>query len=310
MSASLLILVCDHRGEGLQESLSVLVPAGYQVELARNVRETREKMAALEPDVIVLDPLVEGGRTEIEEILRSRQAGAHPPLLLVVDTNNLEPALEALARIEEASFDWLQRGARAEEFRLRIERLVELNSKKVEIEELRHRALHDERTDLLRPAAFQQRLLEHFSAAERHRQHMALVLIDLDRFGSINKRYDHTVGDRIIAKVGDAIRSTLRAEDVAGRLGGDEFAVLLPYTRRVDAARVATRLRERIQGVSLTPTILSEPVQVSASLGFETFDGTDLEDVDKLRANAESALRMAKNAGGNRCVYFRSMRRV
>jgi GGDEF domain-containing protein len=65
---------------------------------------------------------------------------------------------------------------------------------------------------------------------------MALVLVDLDAFGRVNKDFDHTVGDRLIERVGAAIRSALRAEDVAGRLGGDEFGAILPYTGRIDAA--------------------------------------------------------------------------
>jgi diguanylate cyclase (GGDEF)-like protein len=116
--------------------------------------------------------------------------------------------------------------------------------------ELRHRASHDDRTDLLRPQAFQARLVEHFSAAQRHKLELALVLLDMDKFGAVNKRHDHTVGDLLIARVGEVIRRNLRTEDVAGRLGGDEFAVLLPYTGKINAARVVNRLRVEIAKLS------------------------------------------------------------
>jgi diguanylate cyclase (GGDEF)-like protein len=275
--------------------------------VSRRVRETHDRLAEIDPDVIVLDPLVEGGATELEHLCEVRGARGMPPLLLVVDGQNPEPGVAATAVTGLELYDFVHRGARADEFRLRIERLVMWKQRGAELAELRHRALHDDRTDLLRPRAFQQRLHEHFSAAERHKLDLALVLVDLDRFGAVNKRFDHTVGDRIIAKVGDAIRASLRTEDVAGRLGGDEFAILLPYTKKVDAAHVTKRLRDRIRGTSGRFEGAGEVIQVSASLGFETFDGHDLESIDALRAHAEIALRAAKRAGGDRGVYYRTL---
>ena len=175
------------------------------------------------------------------------------------------------------------------------------------MDELRHRALFDDRTDLLRPRAFQQRLSEHFSAAERHRFDLALALVDLDDFGRVNKAYDHTVGDLVISRVGGAIRSALRAEDVAGRLGGDEFALVLPYTGRIDAARVVRRLLEDIRGLSGRIPAAPPGVRITASVGFETFDGSDLSSLEQLRAHTEAALREAKRLGGDRAVFYRSL---
>jgi diguanylate cyclase (GGDEF)-like protein len=131
------------------------------------------------------------------------------------------------------------------------------------------------------------------------------VLLDLDKFGSINKRHDHTVGDLLIARVGEVIRRNLRTEDVAGRLGGDEFAVLLPYTGKINAARVVNRLRTEIAKLSGKFEGAREEIPVSTSLGFETFDGSDLESLETLRRNAEMALRAAKRRGGNKGVYYR-----
>ena len=82
---------------------------------------------------------------------------------------------------------------------------------------------------------------------------------------------------------------------------------MLPYTRRVDAARVVGRLRDQIQ--ALTGPLDGErgELSVSASLGFETYDGTDLESVETPRRHAEIALRQAKLSGGNRGLYYRSL---
>lgn len=309
MSPPIPILICDHRGEGLSQCLEALSSAGLPLEFSQHVRVTRERLAELRPAVIVLDPLAEGGRAEIEEIERLRGGDTPVAILLVVDPTDPQPALRAARLLSrgQGALDLIHRGSSPEEYRLRIERLCAQAEHQGEMRELRHRALHDDRTDLLRPTAFQQRLTEHFSAAERHHLDLALVLIDLDDFGRVNKIFDHTAGDRVIAKVGEAIRVALRTEDVAGRIGGDEFAVVLPYTRGLEAAHVVNRLRDEIHNLSGDLFGAGAEVLISASLGFETIGDGDLDSVETLRRHAEVALREAKRQGGNRGVYYRSL---
>ena len=88
---------------------------------------------------------------------------------------------------------------------------------------------------------------------------------------------------------------------------------MLPYTERVDAARVVTRLAGRFRALSGPPPASfqsaspTNKIRVSASIGFETFNGADLETPDELRAHAARALHEAKARGGDRGVYFRSL---
>lgn len=300
MPAPPLVLLCDHRGSGLSRTLAGLEREGFRVEVTESVRRSLERLAGPPPDALVLDPLLDGGAVEIEALDR---AGAAPiPLLVLAEPDRIPLVLAALARTPGRIADLARRDAHPAEVRMRLESLLRARREQQELAELRHRALYDDRTELLRPEAFERRVSEHWSAAERHGHELALVVADLDRFGQFNKRYDHTVGDRVLARVGEAIRSTLRAEDVAGRLGGDEFGCILPYTRKVDAARVVHRLRERIRAVTLAGV---SDLAISASLGFETFDGRDVESVEVLRRHAEAALREAKERGGDRAVYYR-----
>src|ERR1700730_3590483 len=75
---------------------------------------------------------------------------------------------------------------------------------------------------------------------------LAVLLADLDRFKTINDRFGHAIGDRVLQVFADTIARTLRAQDVGGRLGGEEFAILLPKTNAADAARVAERIRRSL----------------------------------------------------------------
>jgi len=307
MQQAPLILVCDHRGEGLAETALALEASGWRIVLSGSLRQTLDNLARGEPALAMIDPLAAGGALELEALARARPPETPVPILVVVDARDPLPAAVATRALGSSPWDLVRRDAPPQEYAMRVQLLLAHARRLAEMSELRHRASHDDRTDLLRPASFQERLQEHFSAAQRHGLDLALLILDLDAFGQINKQHDHTVGDRLIERVGDVIRAALRTEDVAGRLGGDEFAVLLPYTRKVDAAHVAQRLLEEISALSGPLPGARSDVQVSASIGFETFDGTDMDSVETLRLHAEEALQQAKRRGGNQGAYYRGL---
>jgi diguanylate cyclase (GGDEF)-like protein len=297
------ILVADHRGSELQSRAAFLASRGFEVTETTSLRATVRQIAATRPTLILAAPMTQGGE---EELVALDLARGETPLLLQCDRSDREAPQRAGRTLVGGAWDLFFRDAPDEELELRVARLFDQAELLRERDSLLHMASHDDRTDLLRPKAFQARLAEHFSAAQRHKLELALVLIDLDKFGAVNKRHDHTVGDAIIAKVGEVIRRNLRTEDVAGRLGGDEFAVLLPYTGKLNAASVVSRLRAAIAKLSGRFEGAREEVPVSASIGFETFDGSDLDALETLRRNAEVALRLAKTRGGNQAIYFRN----
>jgi diguanylate cyclase (GGDEF)-like protein len=296
------ILVADHRGGELEARAAYLAARPYELARSSSLRETARQIAAFRPALILLQPMTRG----TEELEAVDFVRGEIPLLLQCERADPDAPQRVGRALSGGAWDLVFRDAPDEELELRATRLFALGALLRERNELRHLASHDDRTDLLRPKAFQTRLVEHFSAAQRHKLELALVLLDLDKFGTINKRHDHTVGDAIITKVGEAIRRNLRTEDVAGRLGGDEFAVLLPYTGKLNAASVVSRLRAAIAKLTGHFEGARGEVQVSASIGFETFDGADLDSLETLRRHAEIALRQAKTRGGDQAVYYRS----
>ncbi|MGA2828297.1 MAG: GGDEF domain-containing protein [Streptosporangiaceae bacterium] len=124
---------------------------------------------------------------------------------------------------------------------------------------------------------------------------LALLLLDLDHFKQVNDQYGHAAGDQVLAGVGTALRSVLRARDFAGRNGGEEFAVLLPDTDIAAALEIAERIRVAIAEVTLPGT----DVPVTVSIGVAGFPGhaSTLERLDRL---ADAALYVAKRQGRNR----------
>ncbi|MDE0892666.1 MAG: GGDEF domain-containing protein [Planctomycetota bacterium] len=306
-----MILLADHRGAGLERIRNVLEDAGRPTVLTNSLRETREALEANEPELIVLDPLSEGGQVEIEQIELFCLGDEGTSLLLVTTPAELDGSVEMTHRVEGAIWDLIHREAPADEYLLRIDRLLHQVAYRDEVEELRYRASYDW-TGLLRKEAFEERLEELFSAAGRHNFEIALAVIDLDRFGRVNKIFDHTVGDLVISRVGDAIRNALRTEDLAFRLGGDEFGIILPFTGAVEAAHVCVRLRDAIWSVgdlALSGALTGRSIKlpVSASIGFQVYSGGHPVTRQELRAHAEKALQAAKRSGGNRAVYHPSL---
>ena len=303
------ILVCDHRGQGIEARLREISAADFELRTARSLRESIERLGSWRPQLLILDPLTKNAVAEISALTRG-EAGPlreNIPVLVILDRDPARDPGEWSKELGPRPWDMIDRNASPEELGIRLRQLLGYGRMLMEMGRLRHRAAHDDRTDLLRPQAFQTRMNEHFAAAKRHQLELCFVMMDLDKFGQINKRHDHTIGDKLIAKVGEVIRRSLRTEDVAGRLGGDEFAVLLPYTKRDDALQVVGRLRERIANLSGPFEGADEDIPVSTSIGFETFDGEDLESVESLRKNAEKALRKAKRSGGDQAIYYREL---
>ncbi|MBI3156652.1 MAG: GGDEF domain-containing protein, partial [Burkholderiales bacterium] len=136
------------------------------------------------------------------------------------------------------------------------------------------------------------RHFELLAARVLHARHApVLLLFDIDHFKAINDRLGHAAGDRALQLVGQGLRETLRAGDIAGRLGGDEFALLLADASLRQAVAVADRLLQRIQ--TLAPAQRLPRLGLSFGL-VQTRPG---EAVDDALRRADQALYEAKRQG-------------
>ena len=107
----------------------------------------------------------------------------------------------------------------------------------------------------------QQRLKEELARAQRRAGTIACLMIDIDRFKSINDGYGHLAGDNALKEIAHRVESQIRSMDTAARFGGDELAILLPEASAAEAAKLAERIREVIAGhpFALTAQIATQP---------------------------------------------------
>ena len=158
--------------------------------------------------------------------------------------------------------------------------------------QLRHQAFHDSLTNLANRVLFVDRV-DH-ALARRSAAPLALLLIDLDGFKTINDSLGHTVGDELLVKVADRLRHAVRPSDTVARLGGDEFAVLIEELASDTAPALAA---ERILGALSTPFVVSgNDLMIGASIGIAVTAGPASTPGVLLR-NADVAMYRAKADG-------------
>jgi two-component system cell cycle response regulator len=160
----------------------------------------------------------------------------------------------------------------------------------------------DALTGLFNRRHFEARLREEGAHARRHSRPLALVLVDLDHFKSVNDTYGHEEGDRVLKHVGGAIPTVLRAEDSAYRYGGEEFVILLRDCDAASAKAVGGRLRARLIATPITLGEGAARVQktVTFSGGFAAAEVSNGFATEDLVARADKALYRAKGAGRDR----------
>ena len=162
--------------------------------------------------------------------------------------------------------------------------------------ELRCLSVTDCLTNCYNRRFFMQKLEEEIERAKRNENKFSLIMLDIDRFKSINDRFGHNAGDLVLKSMAEMIKNRIRKIDTLARWGGEEFVLLLPDTPVENAARLAEELRE-----SLSRMDIQGVGRVTASFGVAGYCPGD--SVDSLVNKADNMMYEAKAAGRN-CVRY------
>ena len=166
---------------------------------------------------------------------------------------------------------------------------------------LEHAAMTDVLTGLPNRRAGMLALEKAWSVSLRSGQPVAVLMIDVDHFKSVNDRYGHAVGDLVLKEIAQAIQAAARRHDNVSRIGGEEFLLVCQEADPRTALVVAERLRRLIKALQLDfgGATIGETVSIGVAVREAGF-----ADVDALVHGADTALYAAKNAGRDRvCLY-------
>ncbi|WP_210252964.1 GGDEF domain-containing protein [Rhizobium sp. 18065] len=159
-------------------------------------------------------------------------------------------------------------------------------------------ASSDRMTGVLNKAAFHQCASALLEASRRQREYAMLLFIDLDDFKSVNDRYGHEAGDRVLQSFGSVAGSAMRRGDCLGRIGGDEFAALIPATSISAARQLAAALHERF-----TQALLACDMPVTCSVGAVVATPENTNELPDLLRQADALMYQSKTAGKNAFLF-------
>ncbi|MBI3284030.1 MAG: EAL domain-containing protein [Burkholderiales bacterium] len=164
-------------------------------------------------------------------------------------------------------------------------------------------AHYDDLTGLPNRFLYNQHLAKSLALAERNRNRLAVLFLDLDRFKNINDTFGHDEGDKVLHNVAHRFRQCLRESDIIARVGGDEFILLIDeYSDPRDLGDIADKLLfEAAQPFD----IAGQECQLSASIGIATYPA-DGKDAQTLLKNADIAMYRAKNKGKDNYQFYAS----
>ncbi len=238
-----------------------------------------------------------------------------PPVLVIAEGVSPRERADALHSPTSGVWDWVDSDVPDREILARLRRLAAIRRMSAAIDDLSRRCAGletvDRLTGLPNHSVFHEVLTREFRRAERYGSPLSLVLLDIDRFRSLNESYGHHWGDRLLQQIARDLRSMVREVDLAARYGGEEFALLLPETGVEAALKVASRARTLVEtmidraGETLSAPSDPQPARVTASLGVATFPEEGAATQGLLLSAAEAALRRAKDEGRNRVTAHR-----
>jgi diguanylate cyclase (GGDEF)-like protein/PAS domain S-box-containing protein len=274
----------------------------YDIEERRNVYSNREVSAVLgyrpdELDKYIAEPVRHFHPDDLPAL------GRHFESLRYAHDGEVR-RIEYRARHADGHWVWLAASDTPFERDARnlVRRIVgiaqDVTARKATHEKLTYQANYDALTGLANRHHFSARLQSALARTSIEQVPTSLCVLDLDSFKETNDQFGHGAGDEVLEAIGNIMRSELRTSDFAGRLGGDEFSFVLPGMELDEAARVAERIRDRLNGLVFGMATARAPFSVTATFGLAGFHPR--MGAKELLDAADKALYKAKFAGRNR----------
>ncbi|WP_265944902.1 EAL and GGDEF domain-containing protein [Dechloromonas sp. A34] len=178
---------------------------------------------------------------------------------------------------------------------------IDISELKATQERIQHLAHHDTLTNLPNRFSLHEKLEQAVAFCKRNQMQLALMLIDLDRFKTINDTLGHQAGDELLIQVAQRLSGAVRDSDIVARLGGDEFVVALPgITSPADAAHLADKIAQEISAPYL---INGLEQRTTPSIGICLYPD-DSQEIGDLLKNADVAMYHAKAKGRGNYQFF------
>lgn len=284
---------------------TMLTRWGYQAVMARDGSEAWSILERPDaPRLAVLDWMMPG--MDGVEICRQVRAANREPYIYILLLTARTESQDLIEGMDAGADDYLTKPFNAHELRVRIRagrRILELQEQLLQAREaLREQATHDGLTGLLNRTRILEKLDDELARGAREQSPVGVLMIDLDRFKTVNDSQGHLAGDAVLREAAMRLKSASRRYDSVGRYGGEEFLIVLPGC---DAAAARAQAERVLYGIAGTPFRAdSRPFLMTCSVGLAC--SPDCAPGLLLR-EADDALYQAKALGRNRVVSHSEM---
>ncbi|MGK7956869.1 MAG: diguanylate cyclase [Crocosphaera sp.] len=337
-SEDFLILVVDDIRKNLQLLIEILDGSGYGTTFAISGKQTLERVKITEPDLILLDLMMpEMNGLEVCQRLKEDDQTAQIPVIFLTAATDTHYLLQAF---DSGAVDYITKPFKTPELLARVKTHLDLKRTKDELErayqEMKRIAATDELTGIPNRRCIFELGKQEFERSQRYKSPFSLLMIDIDKFKSINDTHGHDAGDEALKMMVNITLSCIRkvdyigrlntekealeqqeelprldqlettAEDSkqeghVGRLGGEEFVVILPHTDLKGAYKAAQRVCDAMPKETLQ--VKDKTVNITVSIGVATYDAKDRK-MDDILKRADLALFAAKENGRNRVAIM------
>jgi len=283
------VLIVDDDTELAARYQLILSSNGMLVDTASDPNLLLEKMHKFMPDVVLMDiSMPDYSGPELAQVIRLNDDWLRVPIVYLSAETNAERQMDALLK---AGDDFITKPisdsalvttvyARAQRARMVSEALA-----------------RDSLTGLLKHADIKEQVDIEIERARRCEQPMAVAMIDIDHFKSVNDQYGHAFGDNVIRALSNLLRQRLRKVDRLGRYGGEEFVAVLPNCNTTDAWLILEEIREAFNALQFSTD--QHTFCCSFSAGISGCEEPEW-DCEELLDKADRQLYRAKHAGRNR----------
>jgi diguanylate cyclase (GGDEF)-like protein len=297
------ILVVDDDKDALDIIAEALRWEGYSVQTAISGEQGLQLIQNWSPDLILLDVNMPGlSGLELLRDLRNQQR--YVSVMFISGNSTTEAVISGL---DAGGDDYIPKPFDPLELLARVRtqlRIKDLNDQlRLANEKLKELVDIDDLTGLFNMRSVYQRIESELIRARRFGRQVCIVMMDMDKFKSVNDGHDHLFGSFVLAEVGKIIRHSIRSIDLGARYGGDEFLMMLTETNPDGARHFCERLRKSIEAFHFKND--KDEIWLTSSIGFAiTPPGDSVTDARGLVRAADHALFQSKRDGKNRVTGF------
>ncbi|MEM9468989.1 MAG: PleD family two-component system response regulator [Pseudomonadota bacterium] len=299
------VLIVEDMDFEHDKMISTLAQDNDDVTIVPNGPEAMEKVSQEDFDLLVISLNLESeDGLRLCSHLRSSDRTRSIPILMVSEEGDMSRIAHGL---EIGAHDYILRPIDSNEFLARVR--TQIRRKRFQ-DRLRSSfevsismALTDPLTGLYNRRYFEVHMAKTIEQARRSNKEMALLIMDIDHFKSVNDNYGHGVGDEILKEFADRIQEKLRSFDLVARFGGEEFVAILPDVSEEIAHIVSERLRRSIADEPFKCSAPDGQIDISVSIGGTLISSQTEKTLEELLKRADDALYEAKENGRNASFF-------